>query len=383
MYCNMDKVSKNGADMVESVVDSIKNIREKYIVIVLTIMIVGTLISLAYFYYGVYNLETTTCKINNNMYPSINPHILSINNSENFKYMFRDYYIKTAANCCSTGDIKGGIVSTCALRNVIKDGVRGLDFEIYSVDNRPVIATSTLDKYTVKETYNSVRFEDALGVIINYAFSRGSCPNPEDPIIIHLRFMSNNQTMYSNLATILQQNENMLLPDKYNYESGNTNFGEIPLLRLGKKIVIVVCNKNKTYMDVRPLYKYVNMTSGSIFMRYHTNEQVRNVPNLEEFIQYNKRNMSIVTPDRVSDTSNPGSIASRKMGVQMTAMQYNNNDTSLQEMRDFFNKQNTAFALKPEELRFVQKYINAPEKQDPKLSFATKTAVAQGLQFKM
>jgi len=379
----MVNVSKNGTDMIGGVVDTINNIRDKYIVVVLSIMIIGTLLALVYFYYGVYKLESTTCKINNDMYPSINPHILSITNSENFKYMFRDYYIKTAANCCSTGDIKGGVVSTCALRNVIKDGVRGLDFEIYSVDNRPVVATSTLDKYTVKEVYNSVNFEDALGVIINYAFSRGSCPNPEDPIVIHLRFMSNNQAMYSNLASILKQNETMLLPSKYNYESGNTNLGETPLLSLGKKIIIIVCNKNKTYMDVRSFYKYVNMTSGSMFMRYHTNEQLRNVPNLDEFVQYNKRNMTIVVPDRADDASNPGSIASRKMGVQMAAMQYSNNDTSLQEMRDFFNKQNTAFVLKPEELRFVQKYIPAPKKQDPKLSFASKTETAQGLQFSM
>lgn len=379
----MVNVSKNGTDMIGGVVDTINNIRDKYIVVVLSIMIIGTLLALMYFYYGVYKLESTTCKINNDMYPSINPHILSITNSENFKYMFRDYYIKTAANCCSTGDIKGGVVSTCALRNVIKDGVRGLDFEIYSVDNRPVIATSTLDKYTVKEVYNSVNFEDALGVIINYAFSRGSCPNPEDPIVIHLRFMSNNQTMYSNLATILKQNETMLLPSKYNYESGNTNLGEMPLLSLRKKIIIIVCNKNKTYMDVRSFYKYVNMTSGSMFMRYHTNEQLRNVPNLDEFVQYNKRNMTIVIPNRADDASNPGSIASRKMGVQMAGMQYSNNDTSLQEMRDFFNKQNTAFVLKPEELRFIQKYIPAPKKQDPKLSFATKSETAQGLQFSM
>ena len=136
-------------------------------------------------------------------------------------------------------------------------------------------------------------------------------------------------------------------------------------------------------MDVRSFYKYVNMTSGSMFMRYHTNEQLRNVPNLDEFVQYNKRNMTIVVPDRADDASNPGSIASRKMGVQMAAMQYSNNDTSLQEMRDFFNKQNTAFVLKPEELRFVQKYIPAPKKQDPKLSFASKTETAQGLQFSM
>ena len=378
----MDKSNSNGSgDMAGNAMDFINKLKDKYIVTILTIMIIGILIALVFFYYGVFNLENTTCKTYDEMYTVINPHIRSITEAENFKYMFRDYYIKTAANCCNTGNVKNGVVSTCALRNVIKDGVRGLDFEVYSMDDRPVVASSTLDKYTVKELYNKVDFEDVMGVIVNYAFSRGSCPNPEDPIIIHLRFMSQNQSMYENFAAIFKQHEKRLLPSKYQYENGRENFGEIPLLQLRKKIVVVVCNTNKTYLDVKPFYKYVNMTSGSMFMRYYTNDQVRNIPSLEELIKYDKKNMSIVVPDRRSDPPNPGSVATRKMGVQLTAMQYFMNDTSLQEMREFFNRQNTAFVLKPENLRFVQKYIPAPKKQNPKLSFATKTGSAQGIKF--
>ena len=378
----MDKSNSNGSgDMAGNAMDFINKLKDKYIVTILTIMIIGILIALVFFYYGVFNLENTTCKTYDEMYTVINPHIRSITEAENFKYMFRDYYIKTAANCCNTGNVKNGVVSTCALRNVIKDGVRGLDFEVYSMDDRPVVASSTLDKYTVKELYNKVDFEDVMGVIVNYAFSRGSCPNPEDPIIIHIRFMSQNQSMYETLASIFKQHEKRLLPSKYQYENGRENFGEIPLLQLRKKIVVVVCNTNKTYLDVKPFYKYVNMTSGSMFMRYYTNDQVRNIPSLEELIKYDKKNMSIVVPDRRSDPPNPGSVATRKMGVQLTAMQYFMNDTSLQEMREFFNRQNTAFVLKPENLRFVQKYIPAPKKQNPKLSFATKTGSAQGIKF--
>ena len=80
----------------------------------------------------------------------MNGHIKSINNSEDFKYMFRDYYIKTAANCCNTGDYQSAM-SLCALRDVIKQTLRGLDFEIYSINNEPSVATSTIDKYTVKK----------------------------------------------------------------------------------------------------------------------------------------------------------------------------------------------------------------------------------------
>ena len=373
--------SQNNNDVLGGVIDKVKNIKEKYIVMVLAIMIVSILVSLVVFYYRIFTLEKRKCEEYDDMYPSVNAHIRSINNSENFKYMFRDYYIKTAANCCSTGNIKNSMVSTCALRNVIKDGVRGLDFEIYSHNNLPIVGTSTIDKYTVKEVYNRVYFKDALGVIINYAFSRGSCPNPEDPVIIHLRFMSKNREMYENMAEILKEHEHKLLGKKYNFENNYENFGETPLLRLKNKIVIVVCNTNKFYRDVKPFYKYVNVASGSMFMRYLTNDHMRNVPSLAELIKYNKKNMSIVIPDRQADTPNPGSVASRKMGIQLAAMQYQKNDTSLQEMREFFNRASSAFVLKPENLRFVQKYIPAPKKQDPKLSFATRSKHAQGMKF--
>jgi hypothetical protein len=373
--------SQNTNDMLGGVIDKVKNVKEQSIVIVLAIMIVGIIVSLVIFYYRIFTLEDRKCDQYDEMYPSVNSHMRSIDNSESFKFMFRDYYIKTAANCCSTGKIKNSMVSTCGLRNVIKDGVRGLDFEIYSMDNQPVVGTSTLDKYTVKEVYNRVYFKDALGVIINYAFSRGSCPNPDDPIVIHLRFMSNNREMYENMADIFKQHENRLLGNKYNFENNYENFGETPLLRLKQKIVIAVCNTNKFYRDVKPFYKYVNVASGSMFMRYLTNTQVRNVPSVEELIKYNKQNMSIVIPDRELDSPNPGSVASRKMGIQLAAMQYQKNDTSLQEIREFFNRANTAFVLKPENLRFVQKYIAAPKKQDPKLSFSTRSAHAQGMKF--
>ena len=161
----MDKSNSNGSgDMAGNAMDFINKLKDKYIVTILTIMIIGILIALVFFYYGVFNLENTTCKTYDEMYTAINPHIRSITEAENFKYMFRDYYIKTAANCCNTGNVKNGVVSTCALRNVIKDGVRGLDFEIYSMNDRPVVASSTLDKYTVKELYNIESFFDTIPI---------------------------------------------------------------------------------------------------------------------------------------------------------------------------------------------------------------------------
>ena len=59
---------------------------------------------------------------------------------------------------------KNTYVDTCALKEIIGQGVRALDFQIYSVDNLPVIAVSSIgcdysdastDKlcYNIKESY--------------------------------------------------------------------------------------------------------------------------------------------------------------------------------------------------------------------------------------
>ncbi len=73
---------------------------------------------------------------------TINP-----NNEDEFSHNLRDYYIKTAYNCCSAGNYKNDFVNICNLKAVLKQGVRCLDFEIYSVKDQPVVSTSTTDKY--------------------------------------------------------------------------------------------------------------------------------------------------------------------------------------------------------------------------------------------
>ena len=126
--------------------------------------------------------KEANCTAMNKLYEDF-PTLHSINpNSNDFKHKLRDYYIKTAYNACSAGTYKNDFVSTCALKDCIRQGARCLDFEIYSVDNKPVIATSSVNDYTIKQTYNSVPFGDILTIINDYAFSGSTCPNPNDPL---------------------------------------------------------------------------------------------------------------------------------------------------------------------------------------------------------
>jgi len=356
-------------------VKMIKNLNKSTITGFLYMIIVSVAIYLIWLFHTMSTKEASTCKRFDALYGKMNGKITSVytsNNNEDFDHMFRDYYIKTAYNCCSTGDYKNGIVSTCALKSVMKQGARGLDFEVYSIEDEPVVATSTEQNNYVKETLNSVKFSDVMKMLTSYAFAAGTVPNPMDPIIVHIRFKSTNLAMYANLAKIFKSHASRLLDTtKYGQEYKYENFGKVPLQVMMGKIVIIVSNKNRTFVDVPALFNYVNMTSGSIFMRQLSVEEVVNNPNTHELTEYNRRHMTICTPNNLEmSPPNPSSVLCRNLGIQMVAVRYQESDVNLEEQTFFFNKENHAFVLKPAKFRYIQKCVPLPKKQDPALSFA-------------
>jgi hypothetical protein len=356
-------------------VKMIKNLNKSTIVGFLYTIVVIVAIYLIWLFHSMSTKEATTCNKFTELYGTINGKISSVYTSKNngdFDHMFRDYYIKTAYNCCSTGDYKNGIVSTCALKSVLKQGARALDFEVYSIENEPIVATSTEQNNYVKETLNSVKFSDVMKMLTSYAFAAGTVPNPLDPIIVHLRFKSTNLAMYTNLAKIFKSHASRLLDtSKYGSEYKYENFGKVPLQVMMGKIVIIVSNKNRTFADVPALFNYVNMASGSIFMRQLPINEVVNNPNTHELTEYNRRQMTICTPNELDmSPPNPSSVLCRNLGIQMVAIRYQESDVNFEEQTLFFNKENHAFVLKPAKFRYIQKCVPIPDKQNPALSFA-------------
>ena len=201
--------------------------------------------------------------------------ITSINaNSPQCDFFLRDYYILTAFNCCSGGNYKNDYVGLCNLIAVISQGVRCLDFEIYSLNNQPVVGISSIPLYPAcyKESYNSIPFGDIMTTIQSYAYSNSTCPNPTDPILMHLRIKSANCTMMNNLATIFENYDTLLLGPAFSYEFNGNNLGSMPLLmfsgvsnpsKQGKIIIIVdqMSNAIITAIMNSKLWEYVNMVN--------------------------------------------------------------------------------------------------------------------------
>lgn len=356
-----------------NLIKSVSELKEStaiLLIVVVTIVII-LIAFLYYFYYS--RLRNNECSLMDSVYGTLNGKIRSIDNSEQFNYTFKDYYIKTAYNCCSGGNYKNDYVDLCILKDLLKQGVRGLDFEIFSVDDQPVIATSTSDSYYVKETFNYINFVNAMNIIRDYAFSTSTAPNSLDPIIIHLRFKSANQTMYENFATLLESYDSILLSKDYDSEYYGNNFGNVELRNLMGKVVIIVDRSNTAFLECSKFYKFVNMTSNSVFMRALHYYDIKYTPDMNELIEFNKQNMTLGMPDKGSNPENPSAMVMREMGCQLLGMRYPQIDVNIEENNIFFDDNGYAFVLKPENLRYIPVTIPDPPAQNPDLAYAPRT----------
>jgi hypothetical protein len=255
---------------------------------------------------------------------------------------------------------------------LLKQGVRALDFEIYSIDDVPVVATSTNDNYCVKETFNYVTFGEVLNVISNYAFTMSTAPNPADPLFIHLRIKSNNKKMFEKLTALIENfnsSTGRILGPNYSYSK--KNLASVPLNEMAGKVIIMVDGTNKTFLETK-FNEFVNIVSKSAILRGLTNYEIVYTPDMNELINHNRVNMTIGVPDKGSSPPNPNSLIMRNNGCQFIAMRYQMVDAFLEENNTFFEENGTAFVLKPDDLRYKVQTIPAPPPQNERVSYETK-----------
>ena len=281
----------------------------------------------------------------------------------------------------SIGNFKNNFVDICALKNVIKQGVRCFDFEIYSLDDEPIVSTSSIDSYHVKQTYNYIPFVDVLKTLNNMVFSSSS-PTQNDPLFIHMRIKSENKTIYDKMAKYIKTylDHKRILSPEYSYEYNGQNLGKIPIKQLMGKIIFIVDRSNKLYTETK-LFEYINIASNSMFMRGLRNYNVEYTPDHNELIEFNKKQMTLSMPDLSSSPNNVKAAVHMNYGCQFICMSYQDNDSNMKYIDKFFSDNNRAMVLKPEKLRYVQVTIPEPTKQDPKLSYATRDIKADYYKF--
>jgi hypothetical protein len=282
----------------------------------------------------------------------------------------RNYYIKTALNCCCLGEWKNNYVDTVALQSAIADGYRCLDFEIYSEGDKPVVAASTKPSFYFKETYNSIPFLDAMAVLAQNAFSKA--PNSTDPLFINLRIKSNNAKIVPDIVSAINaQFGNLLLGPEYNYLYAGNNLGQVSMSSFQNKVVIMADISNPLCTDKDlPLFQLLNLGSNSPFLHQLQYEMgVKNTPDMDALIDHNKKNMSIVFPDAPFNENANFNVA-KVFGCQFIGMMPQVKDVNLDIYNQAFNDAGSAFILKLPKLCFQPVVIETPPPQDPALSLA-------------
>lgn len=367
----------------ETFTSFVGKINERTFILYLTIItFLIILLYILYIFVYLRNLPSQECSLTSSLYPKINGNIRPLNKTDpQCGYTFKDYYIKTAYNACSGGSFTNDYVSICVLKDIMKQGVRAFDFEIFSINDNPVVATSDSDSYYYKQTFNYIEFVNVMDTINQNGFRFSDAPNASDPIIIHLRFKSSNQKMYENFAILLEKYNTILLDKKYSYENNKQNLGNEPINSFSKKVIIIVDMKNPEFLQCKNFYEYVNMTSNSLYMRGLRWYDIKYSPDIEELTTYNKQCMTIAFPDGGASPVNISSQFSRACGCQLIGMQYQKFDTLLEENELFFEKAGYAFVLKPEELRYIPVIIPTPEAPPEKLNYAPRNIAASYYNF--
>ena len=295
-----------------------------------------------------------------------------------FQGKLRDFYIKSSYNSCARGKFKNDWVNICALENVIAQGCRVLDFEIYDIDGKAAVATSNSTKFTEKGTFNSIPIDTVMKTIadraVSFSLSNQYCPNPYDPLLLHFRFKTNHIDIYNQVATsIVQFLDYKLLSSKYSYENQGLNLGSMDLISMLGKVIIIVDKIESNNIKGTKLDELTNMIGNSAFLRSLPYNDVIHTPDMDELIDFNKKCMTIAYPNLSYQSKNYNSSAVMQYGVQMPAMCYQTNDSFLKAYNMLFEKSGYAFLFKPEKLRHVTVEVDEPTTADPALSYGYKT----------
>lgn len=368
---NLTNIKEKASNFMKKALDLASNKSKMIQIISWTIVIILIISIFSYISLEIAKKDSYP-KMMKQMLEQYKPTISSFSNNDfNFSYNLRDYYVKSSYNSCCAGDFKNDYVSIKALKQVIGQGVRFLDFAIYTLDEKPIIAASSQDSIYYKETYNSIDFDEVIKTISNMAFSNSLTPTANDPLILNFRIYSDHKNTYDNMAeTINKYLGNKLLPQKHGKENQGHNIGNLSLSYLSNKVLIFTNKPQNDSFETSELYNIVNACSSTPNLQILNNFDVIYAPNYNEIISFNKKKMTISIPDLSYSPKNIPASIHQKYGIQFICINYQTNDNNLKYYEKFFNDAGYAFVLKPKHLRFIPTKVKVPKKQDPSLSFA-------------
>jgi hypothetical protein len=274
--------------------------------------------------------------------------------------ILKNYYVKSAYNCCCGDGYKNNFVNLCALEKCISNGCRFLDFEIYSYNNKPIIASSTANSNYIKETYNSLTLDEVLTTITSKAFDAIHTNCNRDPLILNFRILSTNLTMLEEMGNLFEQHldiansgeETFRLMKQHNYTNGTIL--SVKMRDLYKTIIIIcdfypsnnIIEKNNVLAKLKT---YISLKGKSEYCKTYRYTEIAGKAN--QFIDETKKNFVIVLPNLNNSVNNDEFVSAYGYGCNAIAMKYQTKDVNLQQyIEQFTNAGNYSWNLKPNHL---------------------------------
>ena len=291
-------------------------------------------------------------------------------------YKLADFYVASSARSYLSGHQFNDYATERATERILRAGARFLEFEIFNKnfnnDTVPVVSTG-IEGGNILKTLNLLPFEKCCEVIERVAFSEKYISNYSDPLFVSLHFKTNqNYKTINKVAKLLQKYMGpRLLHRKYSYSK--KNIAQEPLKNLiGKVILFSTQDVKGTKME-----ELTNQHWDTVFLRDRHYEEVHEVADHMYLIDWNRRNITKVHPDRNNKYSiNYNPYTSWRFGCQFVCLNYPHVDNYMKDYILKFEKR--SFVLKPKSLRYKPLYYSRPKKQNPNLSLQNMTIKAPG-----
>ena len=249
-------------------------------------------------------------------------------------------HIKTAYNCCCRGNYRNDYVDVvngdendyCALKNCALNGVRALDFTIFSINGKAVISASTTNEISYKELYNSVDFNNTMVKVNDFFLNNQNLSFTEDPLFLILRIQSDLPGIYESVNNSLNQafgtgnaNGNLIYSNQIN---GHTKINQFKI----KKVVIIVQPANPS------VYNLSSLSSTASYQVYADGYTIPHIYRYSDNVTNNTNSeIIVVLPDmHVSTSYNLDPTQTFTKGATFIGMNYQTQDKNLKKYNDRF-----------------------------------------------
>tara|TARA_B100000073_G_scaffold217780_1_gene181108 strand:+ start:683 stop:2119 length:1437 start_codon:yes stop_codon:yes gene_type:complete len=292
----------------------------------------------------------------------------------------KDYYMLGSYNSCSANPEMND-VSIESLKTVLKEGVRVIDIQIFSVDNVPIVSkteVANMNEIYSRDSTTRLSVKEVLDTIKSYGFQSGGAQNYKDPLILNMRLvLPDNASPYDTIADNIREvfeSDGYLLDQKYGFGGvSNDNHSKNSVVKmnindLNRKLIIAVDSTLPTYKESK-LYSLTNLSRDTPDFKYYIDSEI--LGNDREQLENDSKIKLIMVYPNDSNTS-PDVATHKEIGAQISLLHFgflgtdSNGDITRGELTRHFNR-GSAFVLKDASKRHIPQFTCSPNQEEIKL----------------